>query len=232
MASTVVRSASKKGLVLLSSQVKTASDGFVTINAEFLAPESGIKQEFDLDAKWPMPTLPTSTPNLQGGPYLLDKTIQKLNGLTIIQATFVSAVAPIRISESKNTEFCTFSGYAESSAGVSGTLSFDYYTTAVTYEFALIYPSSAEIAPVGELGRQFNIKKTGTSSLVTTKQVEIVTQNETKVGPVARRSVTARRTFEQDNVPEVVVSPFYGATINGTPIWNPWSFSGINSRVL
>lgn len=231
MPSTVIRSSQKTGLVLLESRVSVGSDGLVTIDASFLAPSGGLgANEFALDSGWPSRfPLPPSTPGLQAAPSLLTQNASKQNGLTIVQAQYVSATNPVRVAISESTEKLTFSGYAEQSgvsaigtASASGSLSFDYYTTAQTATYTLIAPNAFNFKPVGRIGRSFNVRKEGFSDLVTTQEVETLTSSSETLGRVSRVSVTARRIIEQGNVPPIEFSPFGGATVNGVPLNNPW----------
>lgn len=232
MPSIVIRSASKTGLVLLESRVSVANDGLVTIDASFLAPAAGLNSsDFQLDAAWPSVfSLPPGTPSLQGGPYLLTKNASKQNGLTTIQAQYVSATNPVRVAKSVSTEKLTFAGFAEQSAtsslgtaSASGSLSFDYYTEVETFTYALVGGATYSQKPKGKIGRRFNIRREGNSRLVTTKEVETIVSSSETLGQVSRFSITARRVIEQDNVPAIEFSPFTGATINGVPLHNPWS---------
>jgi hypothetical protein len=232
MPSTIIRSASKSGLVLLESRVAVAADGLVTISASFLAPAAGLlSTDFALDTSWPSQfSLPPSTPALQGGPYLLSKSVSKQNGLTVIDAEFISAANPVRRAVSESTEKLTFSGYKESetSAGViSGSLSFDYYTTAQTFTYTVIAPNSSKVEPKGKIGYRFNTRAEGVSSLVTTQEVEILSHSRETLGKVDRISITSRRIYEQGNAPKISFSPFGGLTISGVPINNPWKVSNI-----
>jgi hypothetical protein len=232
MPSTIIRSASKPGLVLLESRVAVAADGLVTISARFLAPAAGLgASSFSLDSSWPSQfSLPPSTPNLQGGPYLLSKSVSKQNGLTVIDAEFISAASPVRRAVSEATEKLTFSGYKESktSAGViSGSLSFDYYTTAQTFSYTVIAPNTSKIEPKGKIGYKFNTRAEGVSSLVTVQEVEILSHSRETLGKVDRISITSRRIYEQGGSPEIKFSPFTGLTVSGVQINNPWKGSNI-----
>lgn len=232
MPSTVIRSASKTGLVLLESRVSVANDGLVTIDASFLAPAVGLNSsDFQLDAAWPSVfALPPGTPSLQGGPYLLSRNASKQNGLTTIQAQYVSATNPVRVAKTVSTEKLTFAGSAEQSAtsalgtaSASGSLSFDYYTEAETFAYALIGGATYSEKPKGNIGRQFNIRREGAWNLVTTQEIETILSSSETLGQVTRFSITAKRVIEQGNVPAIEFSPFRGATINGVPLRNPWS---------
>lgn len=224
MPSTVIRSASKTGLVLLESRVSVANDGLVTIDASFLAPAAGLNSsDFQLDAAWPSAfALPPGTPSLQGGPYLLSRNASKQNGLTTIQAQYVSATNPVRQAWSESTEKLTFSGFAESGA-LSGSLSFDYYTRVQTITYTVIAPNVFNLQPTGEVGRRFNIRQEGASNLVTTQEVQTISSSRETIGPVSRISVTARRIIEQGNLPAIGFSAFNGVTVNGVPLSNPWA---------
>jgi hypothetical protein len=231
MPSIVQRSESKSGLVLLESRVAVADDGLVTIEARFLAPISGVPLgSFEQDALWPAQVFPAGVPKLQGGPYLRTYSAQKQNGLTFIEATYLSAVNPVRIATSTATERLSFSGFAETStagplgsASASGSLSFDYYTTSVTQSYTLIAPNIFSAPVNGQIGVRFNIRTEGQSSLVTTNEEEFVTQSVEVLGAVSRVTRTVRRIIVQGETPQIQLDPFRGATINGTQLFNPWS---------
>jgi hypothetical protein len=231
MASTVQRNSAKTGLVLLESRISVADDGLVTIDARFLAPAAGLAPAtFGNDAPWPFPQLPSGLPNLQGGPYLNTYSVQKENGLTFIDAKFVSAVNPVRIATTTDTEKLNFSGYAETStsgplgtASASGSLSFDYYTRSMTRSYTLVAPNAFSAPVSGSIGARFNIRREGNPNLVTTEQQQFVTESIENIGVVSRISRTARRIFVQGKTPSIQLSPFLGATINGAPLFNPWS---------
>ena len=203
MPSTVIRSASKTGLVLLESRVSVANDGLVTIDASFLAPAAGLNSsDFQLDAAWPRAfALPPGTPSLQGGPYLLSRNASKQNGLTTIEAQYVSATNPPRLAFSESVEKLTFSGFAERRSGggesVTGSVSFDYYTRSQTVTYTVIAPNAFNVQPSGEIKEIFNVRIQGSSAMVAYKQISILTQSRETLGPVNRVSVTARRVFEQ-----------------------------------
>lgn len=239
MPSTVIRASSKAGLVLLESRATVANDGMVTIDASFLAPSVGLAPDnFQLDSAWPSQfLLPPATPTLQGGPYLLTKSVSKKSGLTVVQAQFVSATNPVRVVFSESTEKLTFYGYAEQSgtsalgsASASGSLSFDYYTRAQTATYSVIAPNVYNATPAGAIGRRFNQREEGASSLVTTQEVETLTSSSETIGRVTRITVTARRIIEQGNIPPIEFSPWLGATINGVRMHNPWSATSIAGR--
>lgn len=231
MPSTIVRSASKTGLVLLESNVSVGTDGLVTIDTRFLAPVAGVGSQFDLDAAWPGAfALPPSTPSLQGGPYLLSKNVSKKNGLTIVQAQYVSASNPPRVAISESTEKLSFSGYAESGS-LTGALAFDYYTTTKTATYTLVAPNLFRYQPSGAIGRRFNFRREGNFSLVATEEVETISTNREIVGKVTRVSVSARRVIEQGNTPAVNNPPaFLGATIASVATSNPWNIANLYGR--
>jgi hypothetical protein len=235
MPSTVQRNTAKTGLVLLESQVSVSDDGLVTLSTRFLAPSTGFSAAtFANDAPWPLPQLPSGLPALQGGPHLNTYAVQKQNGLTFIDATYVSAVNPPRAATSTATEKLTFSGFAETStstalgtASASGSLSFDYYTRSMTRSYTVIAPNTYRAPVSGQIGARFNERREGNAALVTTSTQEFVTESVETIGRVSRISRTARRIIVQGQTPAITISPFLGATINGTPIFNPWRDGGI-----
>jgi len=231
MPSIVQRSESKSGLVLLESRVAVADDGLVTIEARFLAPIAGVPLgSFEQDALWPAEVFPAGVPKLQGGPYLRTYSAQRQNGLTFIEATYLSAVNPVRVATSIATERLSFSGFAETStagplgsASASGSLSFDYYTRSMTKSYTLIAPQTVSIELSGQIGARFNERSEGQSSLVTTNEEEFVTESIEVLGAVSRVTRTARRIIVQGETPQIELDAFRGATINGTQLFNPWT---------
>jgi hypothetical protein len=154
----------------------------------------------------------------QGGPYLLDRAIQKEGGLTTIDATYVTAANPPRIARSESTAKANFSGYAESEDGeTSGSLSFDYYATSVTLEYALVFPNTFSVTPSGSIGAAaFNIRREGAASLVSIAPIETFAQTRNRIGKVARISITATKTIEQtgDGLTIAGEGGIFGASLN------------------
>lgn len=228
MPANVIRASSAQGLTLLESSVAVANDGFVTITARFLAPASGYNPAtFALDEPWPVAALPTGVPNLQGGPYLLSHEVKRENLLTIVSATYVSAINPVRVSVEEATEQRAFSGFLFTSGTFTGTrqqsLSFDYFTTAQTINYAVIAPNVVEIKPVGAIGERFNVKNEGVQGLVQIKETEFITTSRSTVGKVSRVSATARRILEQQDVVAPSFNPWGGSTgLIASPLPNPW----------
>ena len=236
MPSTVIRSASKTGLVLLESRVSVANDGLVTIGSRFLAPASGLTaSDFQIDSSWPPGfVLPPSTPVLQGGPYLLNKNVSKQNGLTVVDAEYISATNPPRLAFSESVEKLTFSGYAErirNGESISGSLSFDYYSKSQTVTYTVIAPNVFNVQPSGQVGTQFNFRYEGVASLVGYRQISILSQSRETLGKVDRVSVTARRVFEQQPLTNAILSGgetnFNGLAFNAVPNTNPWKATSI-----
>jgi hypothetical protein len=237
MPSTVQRNSTKTGLVLLESRVSVGDDGLVTLEARFLAPVAGFSPAlFSNDSPWPLvqAPLPLGLPSLQGGPYLNTYSVQKENGLTFIDAKFVSATNPVRVATSTATEKLNFSGFAESStsgvlgtASATGALSFDYYTRSMTKTYTVIAPNTFAAPVQGEIGARFNVRREGLSSLVTTSEQEFVTESIEVLGLVSRVSRTARRIIVQGETPQIKLSPWLGATLNGTQLFNPWRTGNI-----
>jgi hypothetical protein len=235
MPATVRRAASETGLVLLSSNVQVAADGLITIAARFLAPAAGITAgSFDNDAPWPLAALPTAMPANQGGPYLLDRTIQKANGITTIDAVYVSALNPIRVSKSEASEKLSFAAYKASpisTVAIFGNagdqeLSFDYYTWAQTLTYTLIAPNTAEILPVSRIGHKFNQVNRGNPNLIKLKEEEVVTHNRETVGRVTRISVTSRRYLVEDVAqPDILTAAWDGLAPFNNDIFpsGPWN---------
>jgi hypothetical protein len=215
---TIRRSAAHAGLVLLSSSVEVAEDGLVTIPARFLAPASGLAaNDFLLDSAWPSSIpLPSGMPTIQGGPFLASRSITATNGLTFIEARYVSALNPVRVLESFATEKQNFNGSFFRSSTFGGTqqqsLSFDYFTTAVTHRYALIEPNSFDSKPSGIIGDKFNVASTGSPGLVESqiREEETVDRSREKVGLVSRITITARRVLVQDSSAAFTPQPWSG----------------------
>lgn len=199
MAFATIRNASKTGLVLLESRIEVAEDGFVSIPAKFLAPASGLQYgDFDLDSVWPLSSFPAGLPTLQGGPYLASRTIKKQNGLTYIDANYVSALNPVRVSISESDGKASFSGYAPPvQVGLTFTepaalLSFDYTAVAVTHSYAVIGSNTYNPPdPEGRVGDRYNVVMINGWNRIATVKKDIITRNVEKVGRVQRVSVTA-----------------------------------------
>ena len=202
MAATIVRSAQKTGLVLLESSSSVATDGMVTVNAEFLAPSSQSTSGFELDASWPASVaLPAGLPSLQGGPFLLTRSINRKNGLVYISATYVSAVNPPRIIVTNETATKTFNGQAEDPDGNVGTLSFDYVTFSATHSIMTLKGSIYTLNPIARIGRRFNFQKSGFYGLVDTFVKVDQSASENIVGMVRQLQVSSEISIEQDDTP-------------------------------
>jgi len=201
MASTVVRNPNKTGLVLISSNVSVAEDGFINVTARWLAPVAGLSAtDFLLDSEWPRNAapLPTGMPNNQGGPYLVGRAIVKQNGLTLVDTNYTTAVAPVRIVSSTSASRASFSGYQEDKKGNSGSLSFDYHTITRTYSYATVGNVSIETPPVAP-GGFYNIRREGKADLVRYSMSKTVTATKETVGRVNRFQITATGIYEQDD---------------------------------
>ena len=202
MAATIVRSAQKTGLVLLESSSSVATDGMVTVNAEFLAPSSQSTSGFELDASWPASVvLPAGLPSLQGGPFLLTRSINRKNGLIYISATYVSAVNPPRILVTKTTATKTFNGQFEDESGNVGTLAFDYDALSESQSCALLTTSRFTLSPIAQIGRRFNYQKSGFWQLVDTFTKRTKSVSENIVGMVRQLQVSSEISIEQDDTP-------------------------------
>jgi len=196
MPAIVRRDPNKQGLVLLSSNVSVADDGFLSIAARWLAPESGLSSgDFQLDSPWPS-VLPAGLPPLQGGPYLAARNFSKQNGLTVIDTTYVSAVFPLRLIKSAASSKASFSGYAEDSEGRSGSISFDYYTVTRSFSYATVGFIKIE-KPVSQPYSIFNMRREGSFQLVGYRTTQTINATRETIGPVNRFVVTASSIFEQ-----------------------------------
>jgi hypothetical protein len=221
---TIRRSTARTGLVLLSSSVEVAADGLVTIPARFLAPDAGLSSsDFLLDSAWPSTIpLPLGMPGIQGGPFLVSRSISTSTGLTFIDALYVSALNPVRLVEEFATEKKNFNGFFFQSSTIGGTqqqsLSFDYFTTAVTHSYALIEPNLFDSKPSGIIGDKFNIVSSGQSGLVEVqiREEETVERAKTRVGKVSRIQTTVRRILVQDGSIAIPTTPWSGNSF-GSP---------------
>jgi hypothetical protein len=201
MPSIVRRNSAKNGLVLLNSNVSVAEDGFVSINARWLAPAAGLGQgDFLLDSEWPLASaaLPAGMPQIQSGPYMLNRTIVKQNGLTYVDTTYVSALGPLRISISATSSKSSFSGYAENDDGDSESLSFDYHVVSRTYSFAVVGEYALRQPPAAP-GPIYNYRREGRNGLVRYKPTKSVTGTRETLGRVNRYQLTASSIYEQVN---------------------------------
>jgi hypothetical protein len=201
MASTVVRNPNKTGLVLISSNVSVAEDGFINVTARWLAPVAGLSAtDFILDSEWPRNAapLPTGMPNNQGGPYLVGRTIVKQNGLTFVDTNYATAVAPVRIISNSSSSRASFSGYAEDDEGNSGSISFDYHTVTRTYSYATVTNVPMPQPPAAP-GGIYNFRQEGKYDLVRYIAAKTVTAQKETIGRVSRFQVTASSIYEQDN---------------------------------
>lgn len=202
MAATVRRNPNKQGLVLLSSDVTVAQDGFVTVTASWLAPASGLSQSLlAVDSMWPSDVpLPVGMPTNQGGPYCVTRKIKKANGLTTVDTVFVTAVAPVRLSVSVSSARAAFSGYAEATNNndepISQSLSFDYDQISRTYSYSTINNKERRVPPSSP-GVIYNRRSEGASGLVRVRPARTVTGERTTIGPVHRISITSSTIYEQ-----------------------------------
>ena len=210
MPSIVRRDSTKNGLVLLNSNVAVAEDGFVSINARWLAPAAGLgPNDFVLDSEWPLVAapLPLGAPSLQGGPFLIGRSVTKEKGLLFVETNYVSAIAPFRIKESKTTERASFSGYAEDKNGNSGSVSFDYSACASVYDYAVVGGVPEIRYPDALPGIIYNFRTEGKANLVLFRPSQTITGSREVLGRVARFSITAKSIYEQ-----------YDPTTGSTPV--------------
>jgi hypothetical protein len=210
MPSIVRRNSAKNGLVLLNSNVSVAEDGFVSINARWLAPAAGLGQgDFLLDSEWPLAAapLPLGAPSLQGGPFLIGRSVSKQNGLLIVETNYISAIAPFRIKESRSTERASFSGYAEDKKGNSGSVSFDYSACVSVYDYSVVGGVPEIRYPDALPGIIYNFRTEGKASLVLFRPSQTITGSREVLGRVARFSITAKSIYEQ-----------YDPTTGSTPV--------------
>jgi hypothetical protein len=197
MSATIRRATNKTGLVLLESSVQVAEDGLVTVPARFLAPEAGLTaNDFVLDSAWPMAVLPNGLPPIQAGPFLATRTIEKRSGLTYIDATYVSALNPVRIVTSTTSNVARFSGselatFINGVATEGGILAFDYLANTQTKQYAIIGENIIVPAPQGTITQRFNIFSFLRSDRVTTKTIQVYSQTVEQVGRVKRISASA-----------------------------------------
>jgi hypothetical protein len=138
---------------------------------------------------------------LQGGPFLLTRSINRKNGLVYISATYVSAVNPPRILVSKTTATKTFNGQAEDRDGNVGTLAFDYETFSEAQSCALLTTSRFTLVPIARVGRRFNYQKSGFWGLVDTFTKRTQSVSENIVGMVRQLQVSSEISIEQDDSP-------------------------------
>lgn len=227
MPSLIQRAASKSGLVLLNNSIQIAEDGFVSLSASFLAPASGLRSsDFELDSAWPLSSLPAGLPALQGGPFLANRSISKRNGLTYVDALFVSALNPVRVLVSETDGQASFSGFAPARVELNATfgsitqtvipaalLSFDYTAVSVKHSYAVIGDNAYSPAPPeGRLGDRYNVVAIGATRRIPQVKKDIITRNVEKVGRVQRISVTANPYLQTpyDQLALAAASPYIG----------------------
>ena len=222
MPATIVRSPQHRGLVLLESSVNTEPDGFIQVRAKFLAPEDNSTADFVIDSPWPLREPPKNIPPNQGGPYLHQWQTKFENGLVYIDATYVTALAPIRVLTSRSTERRSFSGrdeitqfsgtvFSSGPAGGAGptpgtlvtfveTLTFDYMANTATNRYAVVAPNRTYLPPTAPVpGPRFNERRQGsTRNLVRATVVATSEGSAEKVGRVRRVSITTSRVYEQN----------------------------------
>lgn len=184
---------------MLNSNVAVADDGFVQINARWLAPAAGLAaNDFAIDSEWPLASapLPVGLPQIQAGPFLTTRTINKENNLTFVETVYVSAVAPLRIAIAVNTARASFSGYAEDKNGFSESLSFDYHTANKTYSYAVVGSIPLQ-QPGAAPGGIYNLRREGKQGLVRYRASKTVVGTRDTIGRVNRYTVTASAIYEQ-----------------------------------
>lgn len=215
----VHRAQGATGTVLVSSSVDVASDGFVQISARFLLPQTSVPN-FAPYSPWPQQSKPSGTPaNLQGGPFLISKTIKKENGLVFADCVYVSALHPIKPSIDASINVASFSGYAEDRLGNSQSISFDYYQVVRTYEYATVGQTKMLIPPVAP-GLRFNDRTEGKNGLVQIGWKKSTTGSKKETGPVVRWSITSTGTYYQINTDVGVIS---GAAADSIELLNDYS---------
>lgn len=199
MPATIIRSSQAQGLTLLASRLAVADDGFVSISARWLAPQTGFSiEDLALDSPWPLQAapLPVGMPRTQGGPFLIQRSVFKENGITYAETNYATAVFPLRIAESTSSQRASFNGYAEDSDGNSGSVSFDYHTVTRTFSYSTV-GSAAIIQPFVFPQNTYNIRREGKWRLVRYFPSRTITANRQTLGRVSRFSITATGFYEQ-----------------------------------
>jgi hypothetical protein len=224
MASTVINSG--KDIVRLSSEVNVAEDGFVTLRAAFYVPTERIstaKNDFALYQPFQIYPKDDGLPNL---PTLQDRlTVSSCSsridkGLCYYDVTFVSAVSPAKIAVSESVQRLSFNGYYEDPEEGSGSLSFDYYTKAVTHRTTIIRDKRIELKPKGEIVfAGINRIANGVWRKVIFTPTETVSAQQDIIGNVTRLEVTSTIVFS-DTTEASGIWP--GLPLPNGGLSNPW----------
>jgi hypothetical protein len=197
MASTVINA--KNSIVRLHHDVNVADDGLVTLNASFYVPKDQLDRAgFDFLLYRPLKyyagdeSLNDILPPLQSQLTVASSKARKHNGLTFYDVTFVSAMTPARIAVSESVQRLSFNGYYEDPEEGSGSLSFDYYTKAVTHRTTIIRDKKIELRPTGEIVfAGVNKIRNGAWQKVRFTPTETFSAQQDIVGNVTRMEVTS-----------------------------------------
>jgi hypothetical protein len=200
MPATIIRNPSKRQLTLISSQSQVQDDGLVTVTAEFLPPESGLDETtFRLDSPWPLSTPPIGIPPIQGGPFLVSRTIEKREGILMVAALYTSAVNPPRVVKSQSESQQRFSGYGSSEDGeTSGSVAFDYTATQVNVSYAIVRGNAFVVEPdVVDPKNTTNVSIQGDPGLVNIVTTQIKSEEKQDFGLVTRITKSSSMLYQQ-----------------------------------
>lgn len=148
------------GIVCLGQSYNLNDDGLITVRARFLLRSVADLSYFAQDAFWPPGSSPRGLPLNQGGPYLLNRDFEYLNGLITVSATYVTAANPVRVVYGQSRATRAYSG-AVGIVGANGVAQyinakFDYVTTVASARYAIIdgqkfTPKLAGLAKINDI---------------------------------------------------------------------------------
>jgi hypothetical protein len=225
MASTVINA--KNSIVRLQHDVSVADDGLVTLNASFYVPKDQLDRAgFDFLLYRPLKyyagdeSLNDILPPLQDQLTVASSKARKHNGLTFYDVTFVSAMTPARIAVSESVQRLSFNGYYEDPEEGSGSLSFDYYTKAVTHRTTIVRDKKIELKPKGEIVfAGINRIANGVWRKVIFTPTETISAQQDVVGNVTRMEVTSTIVYSDTSEASGI---WPGLPLPNGGLSNPW----------
>lgn len=175
-------------IVCVSQACNVADDGLVTVRARFLLRSASDANFFELDARWPSGSSPRGLPRNQGGPYLVSRDFEYSSGLVFVNATYVTAMNPVRVVYSKNRSTRAFSGLiaiVENGVATTVTAKFDYTTEVASALYNLVDDAvfSADLTNMARI-----VSITGVSSTLLSKiaKKNIVSEDRLQIGKVTQ----------------------------------------------
>lgn len=128
-------------IVCLSQACSMADDGFITVRARFLLRSVTDLNYFVFDSTWPSGSSPRGLPNHQGGPYLVSRDFEYVNGLIFVNAVYATAANPVRVVYGTSKATRAFSGQiliSENGVGEPYNARFDYTSTVAYARYTVI----------------------------------------------------------------------------------------------